>query len=224
MVQRWYAEAGRYGVLPIAAAELSRLAANRPKIARRREQITFYPGGSPLAFAAAPRLVNRRYSLTARVEVPATGAEGILLTQGSRHAGFAFLVEHDHLRFVHNYVGLRRFEVRSAEPVPVGDVSLRFEFEPTTGVDLLNGRGPGGWARLWFDDRLVGAADWEFTTPVMIGVLGVSCGYAAFDSVDPALYRAPFGFTGTLHDVVVDTSGELYDTDEAQMQVLMAKQ
>jgi arylsulfatase len=55
-------------------------------------------------------------------------------------------------------------------------------------------------------------------------VLGVSCGYAAFDSVDPALYSAPFGFTGTLHDVVVDTSGELYHTDEAQMRVLMAKQ
>ena len=224
MVQRWYTEAGTYGVLPIAAAELSRLAATRPKVARRRDHITFYPGGAPLAFAAAPRLVNRRYSVTARVEVPGAGAEGILLTQGSRHAGFAFFMDGGHLRFVHNYVGLRRFGVRSADAVPSGEVALRFEFEPTTGVDLLNGRGPGGRARLWFDDRLAGAAEWEFTTPIMIGVLGMSCGYAAFDSVEPATYRAPFPFTGTLHDVVVDTSGELFDTDEEQMRVLLAKQ
>jgi arylsulfatase len=224
MVQRWYSEAGRHGVLPIAAAELSRLAATRPKIARSRDRITFYPGGAPLAFAAAPRLVNRRYSITARVAVPDSEVEGVLLTQGSRHAGFAFFMDDGHLRFVHNYVGLRRFGVSSAEPVAPGEATLRFEFEPTTEMDLLNGRGPGGLARLFVDGALAGASEWEFTTPIMIGVLGMSCGYAAFDSVDPSLYSAPFPFTGTIHDVVVDTSGELTETDEQQLQVFMAKQ
>lgn len=58
----------------------------------------------------------------------------------------------------------------------------------------------------------------------MIGVLGLSCGYAAFDTVDPSLYPAPFRFTGTIERVTVDVSGELIVDDEAEFKRLMTQQ
>jgi arylsulfatase len=58
----------------------------------------------------------------------------------------------------------------------------------------------------------------------MLGVLGLSCGYAAFDTVDPRLYSAPFRFTGTIERVTVDVSGELIVDDEADLRRLMIQQ
>ncbi len=46
----------------------------------------------------------------------------------------------------------------------------------------------------------------------------------AYDAVDPSAYEAPFAFTGTLHRVVLDLSGELTVVPEAEMNRLMAEQ
>jgi hypothetical protein len=91
----------------------------------------YYPDAGPVAFAAAPKLYNRPHSITADVVMPEGGAEGILVTHGSRNAGYALFIKDGHLHYIHNYVGLDRFQVTSSEPVPTGAVSLRYEFEPT---------------------------------------------------------------------------------------------
>jgi arylsulfatase len=54
--------------------------------------------------------------------------------------------------------------------------------------------------------------------------VGFSCGYAAFDSVDPARFSAPFRFTGTLHRVVIDISGDLVEHDAAELRRVMTQQ
>ena len=46
--------------------------------------------------------------------------------------------------------------------------------------------------------------------PNLFGIVGLSCGYAAYDSVDPAAYLAPFWFTGTIYQVVLDVSGDAH--------------
>ncbi len=224
MVQRWYAEAGANGAFPIASAELQRLAQKRPRIARPRKSVTLHQGGSPIAFAVTPRLLNRPFSIAATVEVPEGGADGVLLAQGSRHGGFALFVKDGHLHHVHNYVGLERFTVSSAEPVPTGEVELRYEFEPTAGPDLLAGHGSPGHSRLFADGELVGHAELPYTTPIVMGVLGMSCGYAAFDTADPDAYSAPFRYGGHIAQVVVDTSGDLVGHDEADLRRILAKQ
>jgi len=224
LVARWYIEAGAYGVLPLASADLGRMHARRPAITPDRTRYEYLPDSAPVAFAAAPRLYNRPYSITAEVVIPEDGAEGILLTQGSRHAGYALLIVDGHLHHVHNYVGLDRFRVSSPEPIPPGPHTLRYEFEPTGGPDFTVGKGAPGRNQLYVDDQLVAHAELPHTTPAMIGVLGLSCGYAAFDTVDPTLYPAPFRFTGTIERVTVDVSGELIVDDEAELKRLMTQQ
>jgi len=224
MAQRWYMEAGKYGALPLASAELARMNVPRPTVARPRQQYVYYPGGAPISFSAAPKLYNRSHSITADVVIPPEGAEGILMTHGSRNAGYALLVKDGRLHYIHNYVGLERFEVTSSEPVPTGEVSLRYEFEPTGEPRFREGRGSPGRCQLYIDKVLVGNLDIPYSTPNLFGVLGASCGYAAFDSVAPDAYQAPFTFTGEIKQVIIDVSGEVIRDDEAELKRLMTQQ
>jgi arylsulfatase len=177
-----------------------------------------------VAFAAVPRLYNRPYSITADVVMPADGAEGILVTHGSRHAGYALFIKDNYLHYIHNYVGLDRFHVTSSEPVPTGAVSLRYEFEPTGQPNFKEGKGSSGRCQLYINNKLVGNLEIPHSTPQMFGVLGLSTGYAAYDSVHPAVYQAPFRFTGELKQVVIDVSGELIKDDETELKRLMTQQ
>lgn len=56
------------------------------------------------------------------------------------------------------------------------------------------------------------------------GVLGASTGYAAFDSVNPAVYQAPFRFTGEIKQVIIDVSGKVIKDDETELKRLMTQQ
>jgi arylsulfatase len=58
----------------------------------------------------------------------------------------------------------------------------------------------------------------------MFGVLGASTGYAAFDSVNPKVYQAPFRFTGKIKQVVIDISGEVIKDDETELKRMMTQQ
>lgn len=224
MAQRWYAEAGQFGVLPLASSFFVRGNVERPTIARSRQQYVYYPDAGPVSFAAAPKLYNRPHSITADVVIPEGGAEGILVTHGSRNAGYALLIKDNHLHYIHNYVGLDRFQVTSSEPVPTGAVSLRYEFEPTGKPNFKAGKGSPGRCQLYINNKLVGNLDIPYSTPNMFGVLGLSTGYAAYDSVNPKIYQAPFRFTGKIEQVVIDVSGELIKDDEAELKRLMTQQ
>jgi arylsulfatase len=224
MAQRWYTEAGKYGALPLVSAELARMQADRPTIARPRQQYVYYPGGAPVAFAAAPRLFSRPHSISADVVISDGGAEGILITQGSRNAGYALFVKDGRLHYIHNYVGLDRFQVTSTEAIPAGEVNLRFEFEPTGEPNFGEGKGSPGLCQLYINNNLVGNLEIPHSTPNMFGVLGASTGYAAFDSVNPDAYQAPFRFSGEIKQVVIDVSGEVIKDDETELKRLMTQQ
>ncbi len=207
MIERWYAEAETHGVFPLAGAGASRLLTPRPTIAASTDRQVWYPDAAPVYFGASPKPYNRPYSITAEVLVPDEGAEGILVSHGSRHGGYALFVQDGHLHHHYNYLALDQFTVSSIEPVPTGEVRLRYEFVPTGKPDFRRGHGPPGHGLLFIDDRLVGATEFSHTTPGRMGPVGFSCGYAAFDSVAPDRYRIPFRFTGTIHRVTVRPVG-----------------
>ena len=82
-----------------------------------------------------------------------------------------------------------------------------------------------GRAQLYFDDKLVGQADFPYTTPLVFGVAGgaLECGMDSGSPVTPA-YAPPFEFTGTIDSVTVEVSGELIKDSEAEMRQIMARQ
>lgn len=224
LVALWWAEAERYGALPIATGDITRLLARRPTVGKPRKVFQLYPGGSPIPFANAPRVYNRPHSITADLTIPDDGAEGILLTHGNRHGGYALYLADGRLHYVHNHLGLDLFTVSAEAPVPTGDVRVRMELATTGGPDFSKGHGSPAQVRLFVGDEVVGLGELPHTVPNLFGIVGLSCGYAAYDTVDPAAYTAPFTFTGTIHSVVLDVTGELLVQPEAEMTRLMIQQ
>jgi hypothetical protein len=111
----------------------------------------YYPGTQSVPFFAAPRVLNRPHSITADVETPESGAEGVLLSQGTAAGGCSLYVKDGRLHYVHNYVGRAEYEVIPDRPVPPGRHELRFQFEPTGQPDLASGKGSPGRLQLYID-------------------------------------------------------------------------
>ncbi|MDQ5839811.1 MAG: arylsulfatase, partial [Chloroflexota bacterium] len=107
--------------------------------------------------------------------------------------------------------------------VPAGRHQLRFEFEPTGKPDMAQGKGAPGRLQLYVDGNLVGNADAAVTTPFVFNPGALTCGANPGSPVTPE-YEGPFTFTGTLHSVTLDVSGELIHDPEAELRALLAGQ
>jgi arylsulfatase len=223
MIAQWYVEAGKYNVLPIDGSGAARLMVERPQVAAPRDRYVYRPGTQTVPVWVAARVLNRPHSITADVEIPAGRAEGVLLCQGSGVGGWTMYLLDGVLHYAHNYVRRSVYRVSSGEPVPEGRHELRFEFEPTGKPDFAAGTGAPGRAQLYIDGQLAGQAEFPVTTPIALNPGGLTCG-ANPGSAVVADYRAPFPFSGTLHTVTVDLSGDLISDSEAEMRVAMTRQ
>ena len=219
----WYVEAGKYDVLPIDGSAVERFTVERPQVAEPRDKYTYRPGTQTVPYFVGPKVVNRPHSITADAEIPIDGAEGVLICQGSAVGGWSFYMLDDRLHYVHNYVRREIYRVSMAEPVPDGRHALRFEFEPTGAPDIPSGKGAPGRAQLYIDGTLVAEIDMPVTTPVAFNPGGLTCGANPGSPVSPD-YKAPFRFTGKLHTITVDLTGDLIKDSEAEMRIAMARQ
>lgn len=223
LIATWYAEAGKYNVLPIDSRGTARLAEERPQIVEARSRYVFYPGTSSVSNYSAPPLLNRPHSITAKVELH-DGEQGVLVAQGGSTGGYALYVKDGTLHYAYNYLGVQQFHVATTSPLTRGPHELRFEFEPTGAPDLAHGKGTPGKAQLYVDGELAAEGDLPVTIPLSIGITeGLTCGRDDGSAVTTD-YEAPFAFTGTLVEVAYDISGELLHDRDSELRQVMAHQ
>ena len=224
MIATWYVEAGKYKVLPVDGRGVARMADERPQITKDRKRYTFYPHTQAVPDNAGPRLLNRTHSITADVEIPDGGAEGVLVSFGGVDGGYSLYVQDNKLKYVQNYVARDYLCVESTVPIPAGHHELRFEFEVSGPPDFANGKGTPGRGQLYINGKLVGQADFPHTTPFSLGLTGgITVGADIGAPVAP-FYETPFEFTGTLHSVTFDVSGDVIEDSEAELRMIMARQ
>ena len=120
LIGMWYAEAGKYGVLPVDGSGVARLLAEKPLVALPRDRYVYMPNTQSIPFFAGPRVLNRPHSITASVELPEGGAEGVLLSQGSAAGGYSLFIKDRRLHYVHNYVGRQPAQGLLTRPGPAG--------------------------------------------------------------------------------------------------------
>jgi arylsulfatase len=223
LIAQWYVEAGKYNVLPIDGTGAQRMIVERPQVAEPRTHYIYRPGTQTQPFWVGPRVLNRPHSITADAEIPDGGAEGVLLCQGSNCGGWSFYVKDGRLHYAHNYVGRATYQVSATDVLPAGRHRLRFEFEPTGQPDIAQGKGSPGRAQLYLDGQLLAQNDFPVTTPMVFNPGGLTCGANPGSPVTTD-YQAPFPFTGTLHTVTVDLSGDLITDSDSEMRMAMARQ
>ena len=173
---------------------------------------------------AAPRVLNRAHSVTAEVEIPKGGAEGVLFAMGGNDGGFSFYVKGGKLRYAYNYVAQDHYNVESSTAIPAGHHFLSCEFKPTGKADPNKGIGTPGTVRLLIDGKEVGRGDLPVTIPLVMGLgAGASVGADPGSPTTPE-YKPPFRFTGTIKRVQVDLSGESIEDKAARFRATMARQ
>src|SRR3954464_15039031 len=110
----WLIEATKYNVLPIddrGAERLEPEMAGRPTLIRGRSQM-FYPGMGRLSENSVISIKNKSFSITAEIDVPPDGADGVVIAQGGRFGGWAVYTHEGVLAFVSNVLGIQSFVVR----------------------------------------------------------------------------------------------------------------
>ncbi len=196
--QLWWREAERYGALPLQSRRL--FAPGRPRAIPPRDRVVLRAGAAAMPEDTAPHLKQRPHRIAASIELPAAGAEGVLVAQGGRFGGFSFYVQGGRLHYTANFAGIERTTLSSPAPLPPG--------RHVVGVDLTPGGGFGMRVTLHVDGALVGEVEVPRTAPFRFALAGegLCCG---FDDGTPVAdtYESPFVFTGTLHEAVIDVGG-----------------
>ena len=193
----WFEEAKRYGALPLQAVRL--FARDRPPAIPPRDRVVLTPGAVAIPEENAPGLKLRPHRIVARVEIPADGAAGVLLTQGGRFGGFALYVQDDRAQYTYNFLGLERTTLASDQLAP-GPHFIGVQLTPERGIAMR--------AELVVDGVVVAEEEIARTAPFRFALVGegMCCGYTDGTPVTEA-FAPPFRFTGLLHDVTVDVSG-----------------
>ncbi|MFY4730439.1 arylsulfatase [Nitrospira sp. BLG_2] len=197
-------EAERYRVLPIDDRTLERFdpaIAGRPDLMGGRKFLTVYPGMTGMMENAFINVKNQSKTITADVEIPAKGANGVILAQGGRFGGWSLYVKDGRPAYTYNFVGLHEYTIKGANKLPPGKATIRLEFSYDG-----NGRGKGGTATLYVNDKKIGSGRVERTNPNVFSVddaadVGVDEG----TNVSAAYKQHKNKFTGKIEKVRIDT-------------------
>jgi arylsulfatase len=200
----WWAEAARYNVLPLDWRAVERLNAElmgRPSLGGDRKTLTYYPGQVGLPNEASPRILNKSWTLTADVEIPDGGAEGMIVTQGGLVGGYGLYVREGKPTFVYNYLELERPTITGKDALPRGKVRLAvdFQYEGRDGE-----RGKGATVTMTVNGDKVAEGHLERTIPIQVSLgEGLDVGMDVGSPVD-FTYKLPFKFTGKIEKVTVE--------------------
>ena len=120
MRQKFLAEAKKHQVLPLDASVAARIVAPRPNITAGRTEFVYTRPMVGLPQGDSPFLLNASYTITADIDVPQGGAEGMILTSGGRFAGYGFYLLKGKPVFLWNLVNLKRVKWEGPEALTPG--------------------------------------------------------------------------------------------------------
>ncbi len=202
-------EARKYQVLPLDTTVVTRLIAPRPSITAGRNVFTWTQPLIGTPNGDAPSLLNTSYNFNVEVEIPQDGAEGMLITQGGRFAGYGFYVLKNKPVFLWNLADLKRVRWEGPELTP-GKHVLEFDFKyeglgmGTLTFNNFSGVGRGGTGVLKIDGKAVAEQKMERTLPFILQWdENLDIGSDTLTGVNDADYQPPFKFTGKLSKVTL---------------------
>jgi arylsulfatase len=144
---------------------------------------------------------NKSKTVTADIEVPESGAQGIIFAQGGRFGGWALYVQDGVPAYDYNYLGLKRTTIAGAEKLSSGKHTVAFDFAYDGG-----GPGKGGLGTLSVDGEKVAEGRLEATQAGMFSAdetadVGIDLGTPVVEAIGA---EAKSRFTGHIPKVTVD--------------------
>lgn len=210
--RQFYIEAVKYNVLPLDNSKVKRLDVNnRPSNIRDVSEFTYYDGMIRIPEGSAPDLKNKSFGISAVVEIPEGGAEGMLMTQGGRFAGVGLYILDGRPVFHYNLVGVERYTVAGLDQLARGRHVITLDFVYDGG-----GMGKGGQATLSVDGNPVASEKLPQTIAFRMSLdetldIGEDTGTPISED-----YHVPFKFTGQLEKVTINITDEPLTEEQLQ--------
>ena len=226
----FWTEATKYQVLPLDASVATRIVAPRPNLAAGRTSFTWTGPVTGTPNGDAPNLLDASFVYRAELEIPSQGADGMIVTQGGRFAGYGLYVLHEKPVFVYNFFDVERTRWESPQRLSPGKHTLEFEFTydglglATLAYNNVSGIGRGGTGVLRVDGREVARQKLEHTVPLIWQWdenfdIGADTGTPVAED-----YQVPFTFTGKLDKLTLTINRpQLTAQDEQKLKEGMAR-
>ncbi|WP_166360277.1 arylsulfatase [Pseudomonas akapageensis] len=203
----FYLEAQKHDVLPLDNTTLARWDTPRPSLTAGRTLFTYTGVLTGVPTSGAPNIMDRSYTITAEVEIPDGGAEGMIVTQGGRFGGYGLFLSKGDLGigrskpvFLYNLLDLKRTTWEGPE-LGAGKHTIVFDFK-SEGPGL----GKGGTGVLSVDGQEVASNTMEHTTPIAFPEdESFDIGQDTRSGVALVEYRyeVPFKFTGQIDKLTI---------------------
>lgn len=223
----WLIEAVRYNVLPMdddVATRLNPDIAGRPTLIKGNTQLLF-GGMGRLSENCVVSIKNKSHSVTAAIEVPESGAEGVIIAQGANIGGWSLYAKDGVLKYCYNLGGVQHFFAEATSPLPAGEHQVRMEFEYAG-----EGMGKGGTVTLYTDGDKVGEGTVDATLPMIFSADdGCDVGQDTGAPVSPDYGPRGNAFNGQVKGVQIaiadaaESGGPVISAEEA-IRVAMARQ
>src|SRR5438477_5172046 len=210
MKQMLIAEAKKYQVFPMDASVGARIVAPRPNITAGRTEFVYTRPMVGLPQGDSPFLLDSSYTITADIEVPEGGAEGMILTSGGRFGGYGFYLLKGKVVFLWNMVDLKRIKWEGPDALAPGKHTVEFDFKyEGLGVGTLlfnnmSGLGRPGTGVLKVDGKEVATQKMEHTLPMILQWdESFDIGSDTLTGVNDADYQPPFPLTAKLSKLTI---------------------
>lgn len=221
----WLIEAVKYSVLPLDDRRAERInsdLAGRPQLITGNTQILF-GGMGRLSENSVINIKNKSFSVTAEIEVPESGAEGVIVAQGASIGGWSLYAKAGKLKYCYNVCGVQHFFTESTTDIPAGTRQARVEFAYDGG-----GLGKGGTVNLYIDGQPVGEGRVELTQ-AMVFSADETCdvGVDTASPVSPDYGLRGNAFNGEVNWVQIDIGSDDHDhliSPDERFTVAMARQ
>jgi arylsulfatase len=211
MTKLMFGEFAKYQVLPLDASAATRMVTPRPSMAGGRKVFTY--AGVPVTGiprGTAPSVLNTSYAITAEIDVPQGGAEGMIVTDGGRFGGYGLYLLKGKPVFLWNLLDLKRVRWEGAEVLSPGKHRLEYEFEydglgfATLAFNSISGIGRPGTGTLKVDGKVVSTQKLDRTVPLTLPWDETfDVGSDTGTPVDDQDYQVPFKFTGKIDKLTI---------------------
>ena len=208
----FYLEAVKYDVLPLDNSKVERLdVSNRPNLTEGRNEFTYYEGMTRIPEGSAPDLKNKSFGISAEIEVPEGGAEGLIMTQGGRFSGLGLYLLEGKPVFHYNLCGVERYNVAGADALKPGKHVITLDFNYDGG-----GVGKGGTATLTVDGKQVATEKLSRTIAFRMSLdetldIGEDTGTPVSED-----YKMPFKFNGEIGKVTITLADHKLTEEELE--------
>jgi arylsulfatase len=227
--QMFIAEAKKYQVFPMDASVAARIVAPRPNITAGRTEFVYTRPMTGLPQGDSPMLLDASYTITADIEVPQGGAEGMILTSGGRFAGYGFYLLKGKPVFLWNLIDLERPKWEGPDALPPGRHTVEFDFKydglglGTLAFNNMSGLGRPGTGTLRVDGKDVATKRMEKTLPMILQWdESFDIGSDTLTGVNDADYKPPFPLTAKLNRLTIKVDRpQLSPADIKKLQAAM---